>query len=885
MKKVIPKKVIPKKDPTLTEKIEKKQWFLDRPIEYYSWISEAQYISEEGKIYLLPNNKQFQNWINEYYRIYKLTNSMNNTCDTAGNGLYPPLFPYQEFVVKYQSPETPNRGILAYQGLGAGKTRIAAETAEQYRKIGVKILVFLPATLKPTWYSELKKWVPEFRRPSNYDQLDKLQQYLVDARIDEQINLSYYFISSNASNTLDIIDKINKGIFKHCFIIADEVHNFISMLVNPKSKKGSQLYHMLMNAIDCKFLFLSATPLLNFSFELGIMFNLLKGYMMYQGTKYTLFPEKEEEFEEYFVDYDTNKIKNPELFKKRIAGLVSYYYGAKGDVYPQLVIHPINEIPFSDYQFQVYKKIRLEELQKEQKSYTQGKQKFANLSTNNTNINNKDKISSTFRVFSRQFSNFVFPPQIKRPMPNNYENIVNTSLNADPQKWSESQKKMLLDIFDGDPHEYEEFVHQYKEYKTQNEKLNFLGQTIQLWGKQDLELPGITSDEEQFIYQDLKIPESYEMAIEQSFRLLKEKQDKYFKNDLNIYGPKMQLMCKNILEGDGSDGPAFVYSQFRTLEGIKIFSGVLEAYGFEPLPYNQINSSNIITYMGQKRYVIYSGDETFEDKSKILWIYNHILNKNGEICKVFLGTSAAAEGISLKNTTQVHIMESYWNEVRIQQAIGRARRICSHQDLPKNKRKVHVYRYHMVFTPKQKTEMGEDETTDQAIYRIAKTKEEINSQFLQILKDAAVDCWLNATHNISIDNPINCFSFDKQEQGISFYPNLKSDTLDKLFTINYKQEKELFADYTQSADPKFYEDGRPLYVYKLTQNSTNPKKETIKTIDRGISIPDVLVLYNASIAKQGNKFEHQKAILQVKSKDGKTQTLILPEHTFTVIDQ
>ena len=40
---------------------------------------------------------------------------------------------------------------------------------------------------------------------------------------------------------------------------------------------------------------------------------------------------------------------------------------------------------------------------------------------------------------------------------------------------------------------------------------------------------------------------------------------------------------------------------------------------------------------------------------------------------------------------RVHIMEPYWNLVRLNQVIGRAARICSHIKLPLEERNVSVY--------------------------------------------------------------------------------------------------------------------------------------------------------------------------------------------------
>ena len=56
-------------------------------------------------------------------------------------------------------------------------------------------------------------------------------------------------------------------------------------------------------------------------------------------------------------------------------------------------------------------------------------------------------------------------------------------------------------------------------------------------------------------------------------------------------------------------------------------------------------------------------------------------------------SSAGAEGISLSCVRQVHILEPFWNYVRIDQVLGRAIRMKSHLNLPKEDRNVEQYLY------------------------------------------------------------------------------------------------------------------------------------------------------------------------------------------------
>ena len=114
--------------------------------------------------------------------------------------------------------------------------------------------------------------------------------------------------------------------------------------------------------------------------------------------------------------------------------------------------------------------------------------------------------------------------------------------------------------------------------------------------------------------------------------------------------------------------------------------------------------------MGKPKFVLYTGTETPEEKEIIRNIFNgdwefippslkselEAISSNnifGEIIKLIMITASGAEGISLKNVRYVHLTEPYWHPVRLEQVIGRARRICSHKDLPEDLQTVKVFLY------------------------------------------------------------------------------------------------------------------------------------------------------------------------------------------------
>lgn len=68
----------------------------------------------------------------------------------------------------------------------------------------------------------------------------------------------------------------------------------------------------------------------------------------------------------------------------------------------------------------------------------------------------------------------------------------------------------------------------------------------------------------------------------------------------------------------------------------------------------------------------------------------------GQLIKFILGTKVINEGISLFNIKQIHILDTYFNMSRLDQAIARGIRNKSHQALISNDNmfpEVDVYKY------------------------------------------------------------------------------------------------------------------------------------------------------------------------------------------------
>ena len=104
----------------------------------------------------------------------------------------------------------------------------------------------------------------------------------------------------------------------------------------------------------------------------------------------------------------------------------------------------------------------------------------------------------------------------------------------------------------------------------------------------------------------------------------------------------------------------------------------------------------------RKRYVIATTTELVHARmsmgeclKRLLVVYNHPLNRRGEYVHVFLASQSFNEGIDLKATRHVHILDALLSSNKEIQTIGRAARFCSHKDLDRAKGewKVAVHRY------------------------------------------------------------------------------------------------------------------------------------------------------------------------------------------------
>ncbi len=718
----------------------------------------------------------------------------------------------------------------------------------------------------------------DFTNPtSNYNELSNIEREKLDRQIESIIDERFQFIHSDNTR---LWKTFKPEFINNKVVIWDEVHNLGNTMAS-KSENGAKFYDMFMNAQNAKIMFLSGTPIINRIYEITKIFNILRGYMHvleynfkstfdtginYDKLQYTLkknkyvdqiiinkgkkqlkitknpdnfitspdnkgllyrpeetidaekfkeeiskiiqsmgykfsiiekketvFPEDEEIFEQLFYNRELNKIKRLDLIKKRIVGLTSYYeYQDKRD-YPTL--KPINvvQVPMSEFQFGTYERFRHQEIEEEK------------IQKRRQNPEDDDDSQSSYRIKSRLACTFAFPEEIGNP----YDTKTGEN--------------------------YMEFIEALGD-KLDNFDIRM--SQAEAMKKKDIEA---------------KIKEGY-------LKLLDQEKAKYLdiKNgSLAKYSPKYLTMIQNI-QKNAPNGKILVYSFFRTLIGLNSFSYALIQTGkWAPFRIKKVNKIWELDEREDEKekwkFVFYAGGEDQELRDIYRKIINsewdklgadceklvkqlkaiHTDNNYGDVIKMMMTTKTGAEGLDLHEIRYIHIMESYWQHVLIDQVIGRGVRNKSHIALPEKDRNVEVFIYMATITPNLvrkisyidvrndtykysnpalSDKVNKVVSSDEYLYLTSERKRLVINEFQRLMKESAFDCALNYRDNKL--NPTNsklvCMDYSTKNRDEYIYtPGLE----DTSAGIQIAQEKIVAVKYE-----KFSYKGK-IYYYELIANA------------------------------------------------------------------
>jgi len=930
--------------------------------------------------YYLNNREKFVNYINSIFQPYReefLQDKSKISCSDISNKAREfRLLQHQRLVTDYMNLYTPYRGLLLYHGLGSGKTCTSIAVAEGM-KSAKRVYVLTPAALKQNYIEQLQfcgdsiykknqhwefvstdahpeaaepiasslgipldkimkkkgAWLSDVSKPPNYDTLTAIERKAIDAQILEMIKNKYTFISYNGlrkPNLMKMNPDLRRNLFDNSVVIIDEAHNFVSRIVNKIGKEGEKkaslaessvsiiLYELLLSAKNARVVMLTGTPIINYPNEIGILFNILRGYIKTweiairdpsgnlrdkrfqdifgkeesvdffqysrsniltvtrnplgftnrfhrdqyegvangpditdeeferrivsvlrrenielgsQGIRIRLnkaLPDNLEDFTSLFIEPETASIKNEMLLKRRIIGLTSYFKSAQEGLMPRYDksedLYKV-EIPMSDFQFGIYAAARDAERKQEKNSKKQ-RAKPGDIFAIPT---------SSYRIFSRLYCNFVMPDPPGRPLPGGEGEGDEKEKEDEDEKEDDTVEKRKRKARGSEDQGKED---QGQEDEGQEEEMTIVRREKTKKSKRkefqsDDEFNASPGKENGNVDDEGAGDETYQARLNAAIEYVKDHADDIVSTSaLQTYSPKFLAILEKIQDPENV-GLHLVYSQFRKFEGVGLLKIVLEYHGFAEFKVKKEGSAWELDIreedMDKPKFALYSGTESAEEKEMIRRIYNsewdkkwpiykdlRLMSKSntyGDVIKVLMITASGSEGINLRNVRFVHIVEPYWNPTRLEQVIGRARRICSHTDLPEEHQTINVFIYLMTFTHSQmhgeanielqlndvskrqyktKTRSGHEVmdfkplTSDEALFEISSMKESISNQLTTAVKEASIDCSIYAKRG---SEPLRCLNFgEPSDKAFAYTPDFQGDELDADEAINKVEE-------------------------------------------------------------------------------------------------
>jgi len=691
------------------------------------------------------------------------------------------------------------RGLLAYIMMGLGKSILAVSIAMDLMETHQPILI-MTKSIQKNMRAAIKKYIA-LRAAS--DQTWPIGR-LPDSDLDAWIDRKFSFVSMNASNMMTQVGRAAESESTREFeraidekfgdvaknislegkaLIIDEAHNFFRAITNG-SKNARALYDQIMATKNIKLLFLTGTPIANDPFELVPCFNMLGG----GPGRPVILPDTYKEFTELYVGQD-NKIKNKEKFQNRITGLVSYVdHGSKqgyglGHVetgklaeFPKDVATHVVRCNMTQIQYSAYRQARDKEM--EESKFGPGGAAAQPVALTIP----KGTSSSTYRVKSRQLSNFAPPAGVT------LENLTPDDAKSPKFEsiWQNITRGQLNLVYSqfvglGGLGAFMKFLQSKGCERVDIGKFNLI-EDIQEDHAPDVNGAGEFEDgphDQLRLNLELiggsEFAEAYIQGIENSFRARDAYQTLYvgtpsyppetiIGGDLTSLdaGPVDVCSCgdRHGLSPHYFKRPYYVICDNQNWAIIKLgrdFSVEKEYISCNHEAFaRKIADDRVVFSRGSLmpwvsggaesrplRYAIIAGDIDIETREKIQNEFNREENKHGGVIDILLISSTGAEGLDLKNVRKIHIMEPYWNYGRINQVKFRGIRNDSHILLPPEERDVTTFIY-LAVPPEEETKKELLYTTDIELYEKSVRNESIVLSFNEALRGVSIECLVNS---------------------------------------------------------------------------------------------------------------------------------------------
>ena len=686
--------------------------------------------------YYMNNREIFVNFISSLFRKYKDqidSESSNVSCDKRQTNEYSAMA-HQNLVRDYLNIYTPYRGLLLYHGLGSGKTCTSIGIAEGL-KTHKQVLILTPASLRANFYKELKKcgdpifrrnqfwefintknndklidaiskalslpietiqkqggaWMINVKKDSNYSSLSAVEQRQLDEQLNSMIESKYQFINYNGlrkTHVQTMTSGFTKNPFDNKVIVIEEAHNFVSSIANKISAKNTgsipikvKLYEYLMSAKNCKIILLTGTPIINYPNELGIMFNILRGYIKTFVFKLNILSQRkvsEDSLKKLlnnistvdYIEYSASRTtltitKNPFGFvnvdkKGNYEGVT---VGERGDIDDDDFIRIVTSTLIKN-DIEVAKGIQVKEFKSLPENLNDFKAYFIDedgFSIKNINLFKRRilGLASYFRSAQEQlmpsYNKSVDFHVVKVPMSmyqfGIYEEARKQERKLEKRNAQKRLKKKDNNIYEETVSTYRIFSRAFCNFVFPNQEIErplpIKGNDIQAVLEADIDEDQLDAksidekllnpdgiygaeDKEQIIAEQKRLNAAeYEKRIQEAIQKLKENAHRFLTPEaLETYSPKFLSILNHLTSTENENiGCNLIYSQFRTLEGIGILKLVLEQNGFTHFKLKKsgtgIWSIDIpASDFNKPMFALYTGTEEDEEKEIVRNIFN-----------------------------------------------------------------------------------------------------------------------------------------------------------------------------------------------------------------------------------------------------------------------
>lgn len=255
-----------------------------------------------------------------------------------------------------------------------------------------------------------------------------------------------------------------------------------------------------------------------------------------------------------------------------------------------------------------------------------------------------------------------------------------------------------------------------------------------------------------------------------------------------------------------------------------------------------------------RRYAIIYGDTDDKERDTIMETFNSYENRYGDLIKIILVSRVGRDGINLADVKRGHLLVSGWNEAVNYQARSRIVRATSHvylledekerlrrlgKDPSEAKFEIELYNHVAIASLD-----GYTESVDLLMYVTAETKDRETHRLLRYMKQAAIGCNINYLRNV---RPTDVDYSQECDYDICQYKCDSDDVLEKDYdytTYDIRYGNQLIPTIIEQLKDLFHYDSQYSYdniIEVLPEFQETQIQEALMTmINQNISIEDQL---------------------------------------------